>query len=102
MALPKSTWYSGGTFYDLPTYYMLNHKFYERFSNRPKFSKHTNQIEPFLSYGNSNTNVSFRELHNNASVITIPQQLMGEGIKPKSVRVLDNICLLYTSPSPRD
>ena len=91
MALPKSTWYSGGTFYNLPTYYMLNHKFYERFSNRPKFLNHTNQVQPFLSYGNSNTNVSFRELHSSASVITVPQQLIGEGIKPKSVRVLDNI-----------
>lgn len=87
----KSTWYSGGTFYNLPTYYMLNHKFYERFSNRAKFKNHTNQVQPFLSYGPSNTNLNFRELHDSASLITIPQQLIGEEIKPKSVRILDNI-----------
>ena len=86
----KSTWYSGGTFYNLPTYYMLNHKFYERFSNRAKFKNHTNQVQPFLSYGPSNTNLNFRELHDSASLITIPQQLIGEEIKPKSITITDN------------
>ena len=39
----------------------------------------------------SNPNINNRELHSHESLITIPQQLIGEGIKPTSVRILDNI-----------
>ncbi len=88
---PKSTWYSNGTFYNIPVYYQLNHSFYENYSGKSKLPKGRKKVEPFLSYGPSNTNKNNRELHASASLITIPQQLIGEGIKPTSVRILDNI-----------
>mgnify|MGYP003119012030 FL=1 len=88
---PKSTWYSNGTFYNIPVYYQLNHSFYENYSGKSKLPKGRKKVEPFLSYGPSNPNVNNRELHASASLITIPQQLIGEGIKPTSVRILDNI-----------
>ena len=88
---PKSTWYSTGTFYNVPVYYQLNHTLYENYSGKSKLPKGRKKIEPFLSYGPSNPNKNFRELHASASLITIPQQLIGEGIKPNSVKILDNI-----------
>ena len=36
-------------------------------------------------------NENFRELHESASVISVPQQFFGEGIKPLSVRIRDDI-----------
>ena len=91
MGKPKNTWYSQGTFYQVPTYYMINHTFYEKFSANNKFFEGSNQQQPFLSYGSSNTNKAFRELHGSASIISVPQQFFGEGIKPKSVKINDDI-----------
>ena len=91
MGKPKSTWYSNGTFYNIPIYYQLNHVFYENYSGKSKLPKGRKKVEPFLSYGPSNPNKNYRELHASASMINLPQQLVGEGIKPKSVRILDNI-----------
>ena len=88
---PKSTWYSNGTFYNIPVYYSLNHSYYENYSGKSKLPRGRKKVEPFLSYGPSNPNKNFRELHASASLITLPQQLIGEGIKPNSVRILDNI-----------
>ena len=91
MGKSKTTWYSQGTFYDIPTYYMINHTFYERFSTKYKFKNGSSQKQPFLTYGASNTNKTFRQLHASASIISIPQQFFGEGIKPKSVKINDDI-----------
>jgi len=91
MGKPKTTWYSGGTFYNIPVYYKLNHTFYENYSGISKLPKGRKKVEPFLSYGPSNPNKNNRRLHASASLITIPQQLIGEGIKPNSVKILDNI-----------
>ena len=91
MGRPKSTWYSGGTFYNVPVYYMLNKSFYENYSGISKLPKGRKNIEPYHSYGPSNTNKNFRHLHGSASLINLPQQLIGEGIKPNSVKILDNI-----------
>ena len=88
---PKSTWYSNGTFYNLPVYYTLNHSYYEHYSGKSKLPKGRKKVEPFLSYGPSNPNKNFRHLNASASLINLPQQLIGEGIKPNSVRILDNI-----------
>ena len=92
LRLPKKTWWSQGTFYDLTNFYSLNHNYYERYSARRKVrGSFTNNIEPFLTYGRSNPNENFRELHKTASIITVPQQFFGEGIKPLSVRIRDDI-----------
>ncbi len=82
--------YSLGTYYSLPLYYSINNLYYERFSKNPKLSKSSGRKEPFLSYGPTNSNKQYRLLHDSCSVISIPQELFGEEIKPKSVQVTDN------------
>ena len=77
MNLPKSTWYSGGTFYDIITHHSIKQLYYDRY-----------QYNPYQTHGSSNLNKHQRVLHNSASIITIPQQLFGEKIKPKSGRVV--------------
>lgn len=92
LGLPMKTWYSEGTFYNHLTYYSLNHNYYERYNAKRKVrGSFTNQVQPFLTYGRSNPNENFRELHESASVISVPQQFFGEGIKPLSVRIRDDI-----------
>ena len=82
--------YSLGTYYTLPLYYTVNNLFYERYSGNPKLPNSSGRKEPFLSYGPTNTNKQYRLLHDSCSVISIPQELFGEEIKPKSVKVTDN------------
>ena len=82
--------YSLGTYYSLPLYYSVNNLFYERYSGNPKLPNSSGRKEPFLSYGPTNTNKQYRLLHDSCSVISIPQELFGEEIKPKSVKVTDN------------
>jgi hypothetical protein len=82
--------YSLGTYYSLPLYYTINNLYYERFSNNPKLPKSSGRTEPFLSFGATNPNKQYRILHNSCSVISVPQELFGEEIKPKSVQVTDN------------
>ena len=83
--------YSLGTYYSLPLYYSVNNLFYERYSGNPKFSNSSTQIQPFLSLGGGiNPNTQRRLLHDSCSIISIPQELFGESIKPGSVTVTDN------------
>ena len=82
--------YSPGTYYSLPLYYTINNLYYERFSNNPKLPKSSGRKEPFLSYGPTNPNKQHRLLHTSCSIISVPQELFGEEIKPGSVQVTDN------------
>jgi len=82
--------YSLGTYYSLPLYYTINNLYYERFSNNPKLPKSSGRKEPFLSYGPTNPNKQHRLLHTSCSIISVPQELFGEEIKPGSVQVTDN------------
>ena len=90
MDKPKSTWYSLGTYYELPLYYSINHLYYEKFSGKPKLPHMNEQPQPYLSWGPSNRNKMNRELHDRCSVISLPQSLIGERIKPGSVKILDD------------
>jgi hypothetical protein len=89
-SLGKSDTYSLGTYYSIPVYYTINNLYYERFSKNPKLPKSSGRKEPFLSYGPTNPNKQYRLLHDSCSIISIPQKLIGEQIKPKSVRLTDN------------
>ena len=83
--------YSLGTYYTLPLYYTINNLYYERYSGNPKLNYSSTKIQPFLSLGGGhNTNKQRRLLHDSCSIISIPQELFGEEIKPKSVKVTDN------------
>ena len=82
--------YSLGTYYTLPLYYTINNLYYERYSGNPKLNYSSPKIQPFLSLGGINPNKQRRLLHDSCSIISIPQELFGEEIKPKSVKVTDN------------
>jgi len=83
--------YSLGTYYSLPLYYTINNLYYERYSGNPKLDHSSTNITPFLSLGGGmNPNKQHRLLHDSCSIISIPQELFGESIKPKSVKVTDN------------
>tara|TARA_B100000686_G_scaffold349963_1_gene444627 strand:+ start:3955 stop:5034 length:1080 start_codon:yes stop_codon:yes gene_type:complete len=85
--------YSLGTYYSLPLYYSINHLYYEKFSGKPKLPHSTTQPQPYLSWGPSNRSKMHRELHDSCSVISVPSKLIGERIKPKSVKITDDYTL---------
>ncbi len=89
-SLGKSDKFSLGTYYSVPLYYTINNIYYERYSNNPKLPGPTGRKEPYLSYGPTNINKQHRLLHDSCSVISIPQELFGEEIKPGSITVTDN------------
>jgi hypothetical protein len=82
--------YSLGTYYSLPLYYSVNNLYYERYSGKPKLPGGVNKKQPFLNHGDRIPTKQYRLLHNSCSVISIPQELFGEEIKPGSVTVTDN------------
>ena len=65
------------SFFKYPVYKQINRLYYD------------NPV-PYLSFGSNDTLTSKRELHNKVNVITIPQELYGEQIKPNSVTITDN------------
>ncbi len=73
----KDPW-SQGTWYKIPTYWSMRHLYY-RDGNIP-----------YQSFGNTDTNKCYRDLHNRINVISIPQQFYNEGIKPGSVKLTDD------------
>ena len=66
------------TYYALPSWFTINQLYYAR------------KDEPYNSYGIGNVADKKMTLHGTAQVITIPQQLFGEEIKPGSVTITDN------------
>ena len=76
-SLGKDPW-SLGTWYKIPTYWSMRHLYY-RDGNKP-----------LHSFGNTDTNKCYRDLHNRVNVISIPQKFYSEGIKPKSVKLTDD------------
>ena len=83
--------YLYGTYYSLPLYYTVNNLYYGRYSGNPKLPQSSKIIQPYLSLGGGiNPNKQLRLLHDSCSIISIPQELFGESIKPGSVIVTDN------------
>ena len=71
---PSSSEFSMGTFYDRPNWYSIKHLYYEN-------------DDPYRTFGNNNTQKEKRELHGNAKIFTIPQELFGEEVKPGSIEL---------------
>ena len=69
--------FSSASFYELPSWHMINHLYYRDTAN------------PFNNFG-QNDNNQYRLLNLSASVISVPQQLYGERIKPKSIELKDD------------
>jgi len=69
--------YSSASFYEIPSWHMINQMYYRDTSN------------PYNNFG-QNDDKQYRLLQPSASVISVPQQLYGERIKPKSIELKDD------------
>tara|TARA_R110000765_G_scaffold420630_1_gene525802 strand:+ start:242 stop:1216 length:975 start_codon:yes stop_codon:yes gene_type:complete len=69
--------YFSASFYEIPSWHMINQMYYRDTSN------------PFNNFG-QNDDTQYRLLQPSASVISVPQQLYGERIKPKSIELKDD------------
>ena len=79
--------YPSSSFYALPSWHVVNNLYYkQRYAGKKRtFS----EINPFDNFG-ANSDKQYRVLHKSASIISVPQQLFGERIKPKSIRLVDD------------
>ena len=92
--------YSIGTFYKIPLYFMIKHRYYQ-YDNIPN-PKSQNTRYPIYTAGNwtrkwphgrSEPNwgtINPRQFNDKVNVITVPQQFFGEEIKPGSVIIEDS------------
>ena len=62
--------------YQVSIYHSVNHLFYKR------------KTEPYNCFGQTDINRTHKYLFQSASVFSIPQDVIGEGIKPGSVEIL--------------
>lgn len=95
---PWDTWYSNGTFFKFPLYYMVRNLYYQ-YDQIPN-PKSTTTRYPLYTAGNWSRkwphgrenwgSINPRQLHNKVNVITIPQKFFGEEIKPGSLKILDD------------
>ena len=74
-------------FYHIPSWHMVNNRYYRQYGDglRRDFST----INPFNNFA-SNQPDQYRLLHKSASIISVPQDLYGERIKPRSVELKDD------------
>jgi hypothetical protein len=98
LGYPKDTWYSVGTFYNIPVYNSINHLYY-RFESQPDhewFGKGT--IAPpqpqFVfnqdPWPRDSSGTSLNKLLNTARVINVPRKFFGQEIKLGTVEIIDN------------
>ena len=100
LGLHSNTWYSYGTFYKIPTYFMVKNLYYQYDSipnPKSKIARYPNYTAgnwlKKWPHGRAESDwgtVKPRQLHNKVNVITIPQQFFGEEIKPGSVILEDS------------
>ena len=73
----EKTTFESASFYEIPSWFMLNHMYYRDTENN------------FNNFGQNNGK-QYRFLQPSASVISVPNDLYGERIKPKSVTLKDD------------
>ena len=81
------TSYPSASFYHLSSWFLINNMYYMQKNGDTKLS--FEETNPFDNFG-SNSNKQYRFLHTSASIVSIPQQLYGERIKPKSIELTDD------------
>ncbi len=81
------TVFPSASFFHLPSWFLINNLYYKQKSGNTK--RTLSQINPFDNFG-SNSQNQFRFLHTSASVISIPQTLFGERIRPGSIELTDD------------
>ena len=92
------TWYSHGTFFKTPLYYMIRNSYYQ-YDQVPNPKSATTRFPLYTAgnwtkkwpHGRENWgSINPRELHDTVNVISIPQKYFGEEINPNSVKILDD------------
>tara|TARA_R100000734_G_C3300599_1_gene91292 strand:+ start:66 stop:1136 length:1071 start_codon:yes stop_codon:yes gene_type:complete len=91
------------TFYNVPSWHSVNRLYYKDITQMRGYIDYnravptsSNAVEEYTSENVlNNTTLTLRrphtrKLHNTANVISIPQQLYGQRIKPESLRIVDN------------
>lgn len=94
---------SGNSFYNVPTWHSINTLYYRDINQMRGYIDYnravptsSNSIEEYKYYDNlQNTSMLLRRphtrrLHNTANVISIPQELYGQHIQPRSLRITDD------------
>ena len=71
------TTFSSASFYHLPTWFMINRMYYKDTGNN------------FNNFGQNNGK-QYRLLQPSSSIISVPQKLFGERIRPKSITLTDD------------
>ena len=84
-ASSDATHYPSASFYSLPSYFMINHRYYRQ--SKPGFRRTV--MNPYNNFG-SNSPEQYRVLHQSASVISVSKNLYGERIKPGSITLTDD------------
>ena len=92
LGYPKDTWYSIGTFYNVPVYNSIHHLYY-------KFEQENNPLgaspQPQFVFNQDpwprdSSGTFLNRLHNTARVINVPRKFFGEEIKLGTVEITDN------------
>lgn len=88
----KDTWYSIGTFYNIPVYNSINHLYYrfEQENNPLGTSPQPQFVFNQDPWPRDSSGTSVNRLLNTARVINVPRKFFGEEIKLGTVEIIDN------------
>ena len=78
---------NSASFYSGPSWVMINKMYYNQINASTR--KDWTELNPYDNFG-ANNDKQYRHLHKSASIISVPQSLFGERIKPKSITLTDD------------
>ena len=82
----ESSSFQSASFYHLPAWHMINNRYYRQ---KSAGVARTTALNPYNNFG-SNSSKQYRMLHESASIVSVPKDLYGERIKPKSITLKDD------------
>jgi len=86
----EKTEFQSASFYHLPAWYMINNRYYrQKGSGIRRDTEGSTAVNPYNNFA-SNSPKQYRLLQASASVISVPKDLYGERIKPKSITLTDD------------
>lgn len=77
-AASRVSTFDSASFYWTPSWFILNHLYYRDTEN------------PYNNFG-QNDDKQYRKLHGSASIVSVPQKLFGERVKPRSIELTDDV-----------
>tara|TARA_R100001463_G_scaffold111851_1_gene166813 strand:- start:1393 stop:2415 length:1023 start_codon:yes stop_codon:yes gene_type:complete len=78
---------NSASFYSGPSWALINNMYYKQINASTK--KDWTELNPYDNFG-ANGDKQYRNLHTSASIISVPQKLFGERIKPGSITLTDD------------